>query len=69
LSVTLTPVEQSGYWRVKIAWPNTGPHITPRYFGKFNSKEEAEQWIAEHAWLTTQRQEPDVEEADDPEAP
>jgi hypothetical protein len=44
LSSVLTPVPKSGFWRVRIAWPTS----TPRYFGKFNSKTEAEQWIAEH---------------------
>jgi hypothetical protein len=45
---------QSGYWRVKIAWPTT----TPRYFGKFKSQAEAQQWIEQHRWLTDQAQEP-----------
>jgi hypothetical protein len=53
-SVVLTPVMQSGYWRVKIAWPTT----TPRYFGKFKSQAEAQQWIEQHRWLTDQAQEP-----------
>jgi hypothetical protein len=47
-------VMQSGYWRVKIAWPTT----TPRYFGKFKSQAEAQQWIEQHRWLTDQAQEP-----------
>jgi hypothetical protein len=59
----LSPVRQWGYWRVKIAWPKH----TPRYFGKFNSQVEAEEWITQHRWLTKQRQEPDVAEADDPD--
>ena len=46
---------QSGYWRVKIAWPE----VSPRYFGKFRSREEAEKWIEKHCWLTKQTQEPD----------
>jgi len=54
-SVVLTPVTQSGYWRVKIAWPNKTPH----YFGKFQSREEAEKWIEKHRWLTEQAQEPE----------
>jgi hypothetical protein len=62
-SVVLAPVTQSGYWRVKIAWPNKTPH----FFGKFQTREEAEHWIAEHHWMTKQQQEPDVAEADDPD--
>jgi hypothetical protein len=42
--VTLTSVQGWDYWRVKMAWPDS----TPRYFGKFPSKAEAEKWIAEH---------------------
>jgi hypothetical protein len=49
--VKLTAVERSDYWRVKMAWPD---HITPRYFGRFASRAEAEKWIAEHHWLTEQ---------------
>ena len=55
MTATLTAVAQSGYWRVKIAWPNKTPH----FFGKFQTKKEAEQWIAGHHWMTEQRQEPD----------
>ena len=62
-SVVLTPVEEAGHWRVKLAWARKTPH----YFGKFQTKEEAERWIAEHHWLTAQSQEPDVAEADDPD--
>jgi hypothetical protein len=54
-SIVLTPITQSGYWRVKIAWPNKTPH----YFGKFQSREEAEKWIEKHRWLREQAQEPD----------
>ena len=49
-SIMLTPVTQSGYWRVKIAWPE----VSPRYFGKFRSREEAEKWIEKHCWVTKQ---------------
>ena len=52
----LTPVTQSGYWRVKLAWPRH----TPRYFGRFDTQAEAEIWIAEHRWLTEQRHDPDA---------
>ena len=54
-SVVLTAVTQSGYWRVELAWP-THPR---RYFGKFQSKKEAEKWIEQHRWLTKQPREPD----------
>jgi hypothetical protein len=59
--VILTPVEDLGHWRVKLAWARKTPH----FFGKFETKEEAEQWIAEHHWMTKQRQEPGAAEADD----
>jgi hypothetical protein len=65
LSVTLTPIEQPGCWRVRLTWPEA----VSRYFGKFQSQAEAEKWISEHRWLTEQRKEPDVARADDPEAP
>jgi hypothetical protein len=52
----LSPVRQGDQWRVKIAWPKS----TARYFGKFNFQAEAEKWIEDHRWLTTQRQEPDA---------
>jgi hypothetical protein len=45
--VKLTTVQGRDYWRVKMAWPDS----TPRYFGKFASKAEAEKWIAEHHWM------------------
>jgi hypothetical protein len=60
-SVELTPVVTAGgIWRVKIAWPDA----TPRYFGKFETQAEAEQWIEQHRWLTEQSQEPDVSPPD-----
>jgi O-methyltransferase involved in polyketide biosynthesis len=46
--MTLRSLMQSNYWRVQMAWPDSNP----RYFGKFNSRTEAEKWIAEHQWLT-----------------
>jgi hypothetical protein len=52
-SVVLTPVTQSGYWRVKIARPK----VSPRYVGKFRSREEAEKWIEKYCWPTKQTQE------------
>jgi hypothetical protein len=44
-----------------MTWPNK----TPRFFGRFESEADAERWIEEHRWLTTQPQEPG---ADEPEA-
>jgi hypothetical protein len=55
-SVALTVIVQSGYWRVKLAWPSH----PARYFGKFYSRSEAEKWTERHRWLTEQRKEPDV---------
>jgi hypothetical protein len=49
-SAVLTPISRSGYWRVRMMWPNN----KPRYFGKFLSKREAEKWIEQHDWLTKQ---------------
>jgi hypothetical protein len=57
-TLVLTPVTQSGYWRVKMAWANKRPRYS-RYFGKFQSREEAEKWIEKHRWLTEQTQELD----------
>jgi hypothetical protein len=42
---------QSKYWRVQMAWPDS----SPRYFGKFDSRAEAEKWIKKHDWLTKQK--------------
>jgi hypothetical protein len=64
-TVVLTPVAEALYWRVKIARPNKTPH----FFGKFQSRADAERWIAEHRWMTEQRQEPDLAKADDPVDP
>jgi hypothetical protein len=65
-SLVLRPVaSESGYWRVELAWPDR----TPRYFGKFDSQEEALKWITRHEWLTRQGQatdemiQPDAREA------
>jgi hypothetical protein len=58
--VTLTAIQGWDYWRVKMAWPDH----PPRLFGKFASKAEAEEWIAEHHWLTEQsKPAPDAQEA------
>lgn len=64
-SVVLTPVEDLGHWRVKIAWARKTPH----FFGKFQTKKEAEEWIADHHWMAEQREEPGAAEADDPDDP
>jgi hypothetical protein len=61
MTVVLTPVTRSGYWRVEIAWPRS----PLRYLGRFNTRAEAEKWIGEHHWLTTRREEAS---AGDPEA-
>jgi len=53
--MVLRPLMQSKYWRVEMAWP----HSQPRYFGKFDSRAEAEEWIEKHDWLTKQNHEPD----------
>jgi hypothetical protein len=63
-TVVLTPVAEADHWRVKIAWPGKTPH----YFGRFQTKAEAEKWIEQHHWMTEQRQEPDIAEVEDPEA-
>jgi len=49
--VLMQPVVVSGgHWRVRMTWSQH----PARYFGKFDSKAEAERWIAEHRWLTKQ---------------
>jgi hypothetical protein len=53
--VVLTAVvDEKARWRVKIAWP-AAAKPTARYFGRFASQAEAEQWIQSHQWLTKQR--------------
>jgi hypothetical protein len=56
LTAVLIAVARLGYWRVKLAWPNKHPH----FFGRFDTKAEAEKWIEQHRWLMEQRQRPDV---------
>jgi hypothetical protein len=51
--LTLSPIQQSGFWRVEMAWPGH----SPRYFGWFVSQSDAERWIEEHRWLTAQNHE------------
>ncbi len=43
---------RGGRWRVQMIWPKR----PKRYFGRFDSKAEAERWIAEHRWLAVERQ-------------
>jgi hypothetical protein len=64
MGAELTAITHRGYWRVKIVWPRADwARAAPRYFGKFQSKAEAERWIAEHPLLTKQRDEPDKKTA------
>jgi hypothetical protein len=44
----LLPVREGDIWRVQIVWPNGALH----YFGKFTSRQNADEWIAAHSWLT-----------------
>jgi hypothetical protein len=44
----LLPVREGKIWRVKIVWPSGAVH----HFGKFDSKEDADDWIAAHPRLT-----------------
>jgi hypothetical protein len=44
----LLPVREGKIWRVQIVWPNGAVH----HFGKFTSKEDADDWIAAHSRLT-----------------
>jgi len=53
--LTLSPIVQSDHWRVEFSWPNR----PSRYFGKFETKQDAEKWISEHRWMTEMRQEPE----------
>lgn len=55
--IRLAAIRQSGHWRVEMKWPKR----PSRYFGKFHSQSEAEEWIEKHRWLSAQRQEPDDE--------
>jgi len=55
-TIRLAAIRKSGHWRVEMKWPGRAS----RYFGKFHSQSEAEEWIEEHRWLSAQRQEPDV---------
>jgi hypothetical protein len=54
LTTVLLPVRVGDVWRVQIVWPNGSVH----YFGTFNSKESAAEWIAAHAWMTVRSDRP-----------
>jgi hypothetical protein len=55
----LLAVQEGEIWRVQIVWPNGAVH----HFGKFDSKEDADDWIAAHSRLTP------AEETSPPTAP
>ena len=40
-TIRLAAIRQSGHWRVEMKWPKR----PSRYFGKFHSQSEAEEWI------------------------
>jgi hypothetical protein len=44
----LSPVKESGIWRVQITWPNGKVN----YVGKFFSEKDAIEWIEAHPRLT-----------------
>jgi hypothetical protein len=48
LNTVLSTRKQSGFWRVRIAWPNGSIN----YFGRFVSEAEAKEWIIRHDWMT-----------------
>jgi hypothetical protein len=48
LPTVLLPMKVGDIWRVQIVWPNGSVH----YFGTFDSKKSAVDWISAHAWLT-----------------
>jgi hypothetical protein len=37
-----------GRWRVKMTWPKTD---RTRYFGRFATEQEAQDWIEQHRWM------------------
>jgi hypothetical protein len=49
----LLPMQQGSVWRVQIVWPNGSVH----YYGNFESKKQAVDWITAHDWIT--KTEPD----------
>jgi len=60
MATVLLPVREGNIWRVQIVWPNGAVH----HFGKFVSKEDAVDWLADHSRLTMP-----AEEASPPTAP
>jgi hypothetical protein len=52
----LTSVERDGHWTVRIAWPNGASHCV----GRYAARREADNWIAEHRWMTAERVEESV---------
>ena len=47
-STIMTSVKKGDLWRVQIKWPSG----TTKYFGKFDSEQEASGWISRHRALT-----------------
>jgi hypothetical protein len=47
----LTAVERDGHWTVRITWPNGASHCV----GRYAARREADNWIAEHGWMTAER--------------
>jgi hypothetical protein len=50
----LIAVERNGHWTVCIIWSNG----KKAYFGKYDSEREAERWIEQHKWMTTEAELP-----------
>jgi hypothetical protein len=44
----LLAVQQGTIWRVQIIWPNGSVH----YYGSFQAKQQALDWITTHDWIT-----------------
>ena len=55
----LSPVQERGFWRVRIVWPNGRVHLV----GKFTSEKDAIEWIEAHARLTKPIAEKTIEAA------
>jgi len=48
LSTVLSLVRDNDCWRVRITWPSG----IKKYFGKFDSEQDAAAWIDTHRWLS-----------------
>jgi hypothetical protein len=48
VTTVLLPMQVGSTWRVQIIWPNGSVH----YFGTFESKKFALEWITAHSWLS-----------------